>query len=123
MDTEIDCEEDHCSDHPVNYSIAEIIVHDGYQPHSKNREHDIALIRLSHSAKFTFWIKPLCLPTASTLRGLDYGDETTFVVAGWGATEVINSLTYNISSFFHNIQTHFYLLFSNHFRMVNNSHD
>lgn len=103
MDTEIDCEEDHCSDHPVNYSIAEIIVHDGYRPHSKNREHDIALIRLGQSAKFTFWIKPLCLPTASTLRGLDYGDETTFVVAGWGATEVINSITSDISSFFHKI--------------------
>lgn len=85
LDTDDDCEEDHCSDPPVNIPIGEIIVHEGYKPYSKNREHDIALIRLSQAVNYTKWIKPLCLPTTSTLRATDYGSETTFTVAGWGA--------------------------------------
>lgn len=109
METEIDCEEDHCSDPPINYSIAEIIVHDGYRPHSANREHDIALIRLSQSVKFTVWIKPLCLPTASTLRDLDYGDDVTFQVAGWGA---VSFLFFKFSSKLELILCYFLLLFS-----------
>lgn len=85
-----DCDEDHCSDPPVNIQIAESIVHEGYQPYSKNREHDIALLRLSRPVNFTKWIKPLCLPTTSTLRGLDYGVETTFTVSGWGAVSIFS---------------------------------
>lgn len=65
-------------------------MHDQYNPYSRNNENDIALLRLNRSVEFTEWIKPLCLPTASVLRDRSYGNETTFVVAGYGRVSVSN---------------------------------
>lgn len=81
-----DCEDDLCADPVVDIPLAELIVHEKYQPYSKDHENDIALLRLNRSVKFTKWIKPLCLPTTSNLRDKEYDGNNllNYYVAGWG---------------------------------------
>lgn len=84
LSSDADYIEDLYSDEPINVGIAERIVHEGYNPLSVNREHDIALLRLSEPVDYTYWVKPLCLPSTSSLRNTNYGREHTFTTSGWG---------------------------------------
>lgn len=84
LSTEVDCEQDHCSDPVLNVPVIERIVHKGYLPFSRSQENDIALLRLNQTVKFTSWIKPICLPNISTLRDIDYGSNYTLIASGWG---------------------------------------
>lgn len=77
-----------CNDPPVDVTVSEIIVHENYQPSSKNQHHDIALLRLSRSVAYTDFIKPICLPLDSSVQGLNL-DGTTLVVSGWGQQKII----------------------------------
>lgn len=62
--------------------VAEFIVHESYNPMSRLREHNIALIRLQHA---TSSVRPICLPTTLDQQGKDY-DGVVFTVAKFGQT-------------------------------------
>lgn len=84
-DTEQDCVQDDvnseiCADDPITVGVEEQIAHENYQPLSQDQRYDIALLRLSYDVRFTTYIKPICLPTNSTING-------RLFVAGWGRTE------------------------------------
>lgn len=82
-----DCEEDNCSDPVLDVPVVERIPHQNYQVNSRAQENDIALLRLGRSVTFTDWIKPICLPFASSNRNKNF-ENFPLIVAGWGKTEV-----------------------------------
>ncbi|EFN75742.1 Serine protease easter [Harpegnathos saltator] len=84
-ETEQDCVRDGensmiCSDDPISVGVEEQIAHEQYKPLSRDQRNDIALLRLSRDVQFTRFIKPICLPSNSSLGN-------KFYVAGWGKTE------------------------------------
>lgn len=66
-DTYIDCddvnEKGFCSGPVLEISVAEKIVHEGYD--SLNSMNDIALLKLASSVVFNEFVRPICLPTTS----------------------------------------------------------
>lgn len=72
--------------------VSEMIPHEQYVPTSKTQENDIALLRLQRAARYTDWIKPICLPIADNLRSINF-DGKALTVSGWGKTETGKSLT------------------------------
>lgn len=74
----------------VEVGITDIIVHENYDPDSRSQYHDIALLRLQRDVQYTNFIKPVCLPTETNLRTIDYTGNTLEVV-GFGKTENANS--------------------------------
>lgn len=84
---DIDCnDEEICSPKPQDIPVAEQITHENYLPSSQAQQNDIALLRLEHSATFTDFIKPICLPFGSDLKNKNFEGEA-MSVAGWGKTE------------------------------------
>ncbi|KAL6425433.1 hypothetical protein ACFW04_009546 [Cataglyphis niger] len=84
-DTERDCVPDSedsvvCADDTITVGVEEQIAHEEYRPLSRDQRYDIALLRLSRDVSFTNFIKPICLPSNTSLNG-------KLVVAGWGKTE------------------------------------
>ncbi|XP_014611700.1 PREDICTED: uncharacterized protein LOC106790935 [Polistes canadensis] len=73
-----------CSDDPITVGIEEQIVHEQYDPRSRDQKYDIAMLRLSRDIISTDYIKPICLPRSEGLDGQLY-------VAGWGTTEFNSS--------------------------------
>lgn len=69
-----------CADDPVTVGVEEQIAHEEYRPLSRDQRYDIALLRLSRNVPSTNFIKPICLPSNSSLSG-------KLFVAGWGKTE------------------------------------
>ncbi|XP_070152531.1 ovochymase [Polyergus mexicanus] len=85
-DTERDCVQDSedsvlCADNTITVGVEEQIAHEEYRPLSRDQRYDIALLRLSRDVAFTNFVKPICLPSNSSLNG-------KLVVAGWGKTEI-----------------------------------
>ncbi|KAG5671084.1 hypothetical protein PVAND_001298 [Polypedilum vanderplanki] len=78
-----------CNDPYVEVPVAQIIVHEHYNPDAKNQPNDIALLRLQNSIRYTDFIKPICLPEPS-LRTIDWTGHN-LEVAGFGKTEYENS--------------------------------
>lgn len=64
-ETEKDCEGDACADPIQKFTPGQIIIHPEYV--QANLKHDIGLIKLDHSAVFSEWIVPVCLPQGETL--------------------------------------------------------
>ncbi|XP_063700544.1 serine protease easter-like [Culicoides brevitarsis] len=91
VDTDPDCQEfgftSECSQPPQDFAIEEMIVHEGYQTGSPGSPNDIALVRLSRAARFSPFVRPLCLPTATELQTKIDFSGTKFEVVGWGMTE------------------------------------
>lgn len=85
-----DCEEEVnervCNDKYVEIGVSEIIVHENYIPESRQQQHDIALLRLQRNIQFTDFIKPICLPTDTNARSLDFSGQALEAV-GFGKTE------------------------------------
>lgn len=79
-----------CNDPFVEVPISDIIVHESYDPDSRSQYHDIALLRLQRNVQFTDFIKPVCLPTETGLRSIDFTGSRLEVV-GFGKTENLNS--------------------------------
>lgn len=77
--------EDECDD-VRSVPIAEVIVHENYDPSISSHANDIALIRLQRAAPKTDYIEPICLPLDASLQTKNY-DGSEFVVAGFGRTE------------------------------------
>ncbi|XP_015171014.1 PREDICTED: uncharacterized protein LOC107063621 [Polistes dominula] len=73
-----------CSDDPITVGIEEQIVHEQYNPRSRDQKYDIAMLRLSRDINSTNYIKPICLPRSESLDG-------QLFVAGWGTTEFNSS--------------------------------
>lgn len=85
--SERDCDQRNlCADPVKDIGVAEVFVHESYDPSSLSRENDIALIRLQNKVDFSEFIRPICLPLSGTLRTKSYDGET-LTAAGWGFTE------------------------------------
>lgn len=84
--TDQDCEEEYCSDPVQDIPVVQRIPHENYQPNSKTQDNDIALLRLAFSARFSDFVRPICLPLESHLRNKNF-DGVPLEVAGWGKTE------------------------------------
>ena len=74
LNTEVDCDDEYlydkfCSDPPIDVKIAEIIPHPQYYSNDKNQFNDIALLRLEREVQYSDFIKPICLPFDSRIRG------------------------------------------------------
>ena len=67
------------SDGAVNATVEEILLHSNFS--RKNKENDIAILRLSTPIQSSDFVRPICLPTASLQPG-----QVAFVT-GWGATQ------------------------------------
>lgn len=59
-------------------------MHEDYKPDSRTNRNDIALIRMVHDVKFTYFIKPICLPMNCLKSAVTPGKWHT--VSGWGQT-------------------------------------
>ena len=89
ISTDPDCLGTLCNDPPQDFDVEKVIFHPDYNRPSVFRN-DIAIIKLDAPARFSDYVKPICLP-------FDHEEdenyvETTFknstvFVAGWGATE------------------------------------
>lgn len=84
-----------CSDPVVDITVEEKIVHESYEPNSKNQHNDIALLRLSRKVKYTEFIKPICLPVDSNLRNADLSG-VELDVSGWGQFDKVQLIDNNI---------------------------
>lgn len=72
-----------CNDEPVTIAIETIISHPRYQPSTGSQKNDIAMLRLASDAPYTYFIRPICLPTSDITQQ----SNIQAIVAGWGATE------------------------------------
>lgn len=75
-----------CAPNSLDVAIEEVLVHENYQPLSRNQQNDIALIRLVRKIQFTDYIKPICLQSDKSVKVMDLLGQS-LVVAGFGATE------------------------------------
>lgn len=73
-----------CADPVVEVGVEKIIVHPDYNDKSRDKMHDIALLRLNTNVTYSKYIKPICLPREGLNSGLITGNKLT--VAGWGST-------------------------------------
>lgn len=80
-----------CADPLIKIPIEEIIIHpEWYKKAPGHINHDVALLRLSESINFTYYIQPICLPPSD----LKIPDNERLTVVGWGSTEKGTTTTY-----------------------------
>ena len=84
-----------CNNPPVDISVEEKIVHENYEPKSRDQHNDIALLRLSKDVQYTNFIKPICLPVDDSIKTKDLNG-VTLDVAGWGLIKLRPSFECNI---------------------------
>lgn len=77
---------DDCTDDPVNIPISMIFKHPRYNVNGQE-ENDIAVLRLRDPVTYSYFIKPICLPSDPELRTKTNFTGVKFVTAGWGRTE------------------------------------
>lgn len=87
MATDPDCDDSFinekvCNEPVVDVGVEEVIVNNLYSPQSFNQHNDIALIRMTQKVKFSDFIKPICMPSATDVL---VGKSLT--VAGFGRTQ------------------------------------
>ncbi|KAJ0171708.1 hypothetical protein K1T71_012471 [Dendrolimus kikuchii] len=78
-----------CTDGVVRINVDKIIPHPGYTRMALRD--DIGLLRLQTMARYTFFIRPICLPSYDITRNPPVNLST--YAAGWGATETSKSST------------------------------
>lgn len=59
-----------CADIPIDYAIEKIIPHPLYNPKNPSKHHDLAILKLKETVKFSDFIQPICLPTKEFDKGL-----------------------------------------------------
>lgn len=84
LSTERDCVRNICNQPVQEFGVEESIVHPDYDPSSKDKHNDIALLRLSRPVVLNEYIQPVCLPL-SKVRSVINTNEL-LVVSGWGRT-------------------------------------
>lgn len=77
-----------CTDPPVDYSIEKIIPHPLYNPKNPSKHHDIAILKLNVTVKYSDFVQPICLPTKEFNKGLVPG--LPHMVCGWGKTDLVS---------------------------------
>ncbi|XP_052888786.1 CLIP domain-containing serine protease B4-like [Anopheles moucheti] len=87
LSTANDCQNDFCSNAPIDLDIEKIVVHWNYDPNDRSFKNDIALIRFTRSIKYSETVRPICLPLSESLRNLNHVGQPSYAV-GWGDTEV-----------------------------------
>lgn len=84
IESEVDCDENICSDKPMEFDIEIYMWHESYDPNQNFN--DIALLKLPRPVSFSEFISPVCLPLSEDLQDqLKIG--RIFTVIGWGVTE------------------------------------
>lgn len=78
-----------CTDPPVDYAVEKIIPHPLYNPTNPSKHHDIAILKLNDTVKYSDFIQPICLPTKEFNKGLVPGYPQ--MVCGWGKTDLCKS--------------------------------
>ncbi|XP_031636700.1 CLIP domain-containing serine protease 2-like isoform X2 [Contarinia nasturtii] len=94
--SEPDCENDICSEPVQNIRVVEHITHENYDPHSKEQDADIALLRLERSVNYTDWIQPICLPTSEVMNK-SY-DRQPLIIGGFGKSETVSGSSLKMSA-------------------------
>lgn len=74
-----------CADPVIEMGVEKVIIHPEYNDESRDKQHDIALLRLDKNIRYSKYVKPICLPTIGLSSGLVAGNK--LVVAGWGSTD------------------------------------
>lgn len=70
----------HVGTHSQFYGIEKIIPHEHFKNGKKEFDHDIGLIKLNDTVKYSDYIQPVCLPKSSSL----VQPEDKVLVTGWG---------------------------------------
>lgn len=73
-----------CNKPVLEVGVEEVIVHPQYDGNSRDRHHDIALIRLNTPVELNEYIQPVCLPLANARAAIN--NQELLVVSGWGRT-------------------------------------
>ncbi|XP_058822246.1 CLIP domain-containing serine protease B4-like [Topomyia yanbarensis] len=82
-----DCNEDEDCAPPVQeFDLEKIIPHEEFSVRDMNKEHDIALVRLSKEAIIGNYVKPICVPEPGDVES-DQLYDGIMVASGWGKTE------------------------------------
>lgn len=71
-----------CAPKPQVIKVKRKIVHPSYNRNFQQYHHDIALIELKKSVKFSKYVSPICLSKTS-----DFQPPARFWSSGWGATD------------------------------------
>ncbi|XP_030559163.1 serine protease 7 [Drosophila novamexicana] len=84
LSKEVDCVKGVCNKPVLEVGVEEVIVHPQYDGNSRDRHHDIALIRLNTPVELNEYIQPVCLPLANARAAIN--NQELLVVSGWGRT-------------------------------------
>ncbi|EDV93353.1 GH18317 [Drosophila grimshawi] len=82
--SDLDCVNDLCNPPILEFGVEDVIPHPQYDPASRHKHHDIALVRLNAPVTLNAYIQPVCLPLASVRSAIDNMEQ--LVVSGWGRT-------------------------------------
>jgi len=78
--------EEICNEPYVDVVVRKVIVHPYYKKDGfGNQFNDIALLELDEIVKFNLWIKPICLPSDSRFKGMNF-TEHSMEVSGFKLT-------------------------------------
>lgn len=80
-----------CADEAMDYEVDKVIVHPYYDEASRNKHHDIALIKTIKPIKYSTYVQPICIPASNLSSGIIPGKRLT--LAGWGATDKCKKIT------------------------------
>lgn len=78
-----------CMDPPVDYAVEKVTPHPLYNPNNPSKHHDLAILKLNTTVKYSDFVQPICLPTKEFKKGLSPGSPQT--VTGWGKTDLCKS--------------------------------
>ncbi|CAH0598196.1 unnamed protein product [Chrysodeixis includens] len=83
----VEAEAEDCNEGVIRIDIEKVIPHPKYFPTNYQKTNDIALLRLKRTAPFTYFIRPICLPSSDWSRYKNESDPLIMYAAGWGAIE------------------------------------
>lgn len=81
--TNPDCDENICAPSARDSAVSRVIVHENFIPLKESQNHDIAILVLRLAVEFNDFVKPICLPEATSKNF----DGVPLTVAGFGKTE------------------------------------
>ncbi|GAB0096571.1 CLIP domain-containing serine protease [Sergentomyia squamirostris] len=75
-----------CAEPSEDIEVMKMMAHTNYTWSRSDKVHDIGLLKLARSTKFTDFIQPICLPMNGINPGIVNGQKLS--VAGWGQTDM-----------------------------------